>query len=1512
MPIDPRFLETEKPPLDPILIEKMRELSQQWAKEDELQIEKFTGSYMRDLISPIASQRFAGQRRALADPELRNPVYRKKLIEKVAVYGKVAQALEFQERAAAGPVGRAAIDLSKAGKTAGEAVSRTGRSFARLGGALGGKRKSREDVQFERALESVRRGEDPESSLIDTSSVIGKVARGAEFAKEGVAQIAPDLIPGTAALKLGGRGLAAGFWAARQFSDSYEDLKEMGASDKQALSLGAGIAAGTGAIEQFIPDPIGVLRNKGIGGAAIRGLSKKVQNAIGKVGLKKLKHPLAKRTAGQVAGALGRTAGETLEEGAQAALDEAVKFNLAARDEAIAERDVSDIGTKAIEAMIEAGPGLLALGAGGAAVGTGEQVSRFKKKAAGFKQSKIETEIIRFAQSRETPTRTQWAKWGVLDVDGHSQKTRKAGVIAIAGRLQKAAQARTIVDRQVPTEQQWKDWGFDPEKGLTREDRKEHLFARFREGYAAEVKDRQTKRRVAEELRQRDAIAADTVRDAKATAKTEQDAAKAEQDALGTPEGLAGVLGQVEGIQDATQPSEAAQELPAALGFADTLANAVQPAMSVDLESEIPVTQEGGLSAPEVILADVETDSPVVEPVNVTDEVDVTDSVKKINNVIGNFIQDTAGRIGIDIEKAGRGLKKAKGIGARFALSRGEFPQSVFEAKIEKEGFESKIETRLRFTVKKFRKLEKKVFGKNGMSNDDIVIVNAALKGDAAAMNSLDLEIRLVISEMRQQVDALSAQLRSMGVITGDLAVIVKSNEGTYLTTTYRAFQGPKWAEDIPQEIKNAYADFIRKEFPDSTNEEINGMIDKILYDAEQSGSPMAMAKQARLGAKDVSILTRKKDLPDELKALLGEETDPILNYAMSVTKLGSLIANHQFQMDIRDANGGEYFSKNAISGTDKGNMVVEIELANETFHTTPELKAALDREYQRDSLLPWLRHYMKANAAVKISKTLLSQQAQVRNIEANILLSVANGHWRLGMLKPAWKATWANFTGKGSKQTQNLIESAVEYQVVGQDVRAGELADLVNDAANSVDIESHVYSYEAKRASIVKKALRKGLRVAARAYQAGDDFFKLYAWLNERARYKKAYPNATLVEIKQKAAEVVRNTFPNYSLIPEGVKQIRRFPIVGSFVSFRSEMIRTSYKILLLIRKEIANPETRKIGYTRLAGTSTAAIAIVSLADSLRLFYKVSKQDEEDLRNFLPDYQKNSTLAHTTGNVDGEFGIIDLTYVDPHGSFRQIWNAFVLGDDLEDKVLGALEELFKPFISDEILFAKLIDVRRNRKESGTSIYNEEDNLSQITGDIVAHIWDAFEPGSVTTVERGTKGLTGYVSERGQTYSAAVEAGAAFLGQRVSNRNIRNSFPFVLGKLSKRKGKAEDILNDVMTRGGKVSDNEITEAYDSSTSAREAIFTEMSKVSNAAVRLLKSPGEVSRMLTASSISVRDKKSILTEVYFRKVYTDAFWSKVRTANPEEFVRRRATLFRLNKRKLENNKKRTSQE
>ncbi len=1411
-------------------------------KSDKLYRNYLGDKYEQNLTSSLRGIRLKAAKKATE--EVTDPSDRQWLIGHVAKTGEARKFTRTQKRAKAKFGQRLSIAAQETGGAFVDAGTEQLEALAGAGNALTQEGRPADDVSFLRDLEFANQSTNRNVSRIDTEGAAGGAIRLAQKAGITSAGMAPDMAAGMLALSAGGIGASTAYWTTRNLAERRDDFVELGMNEKDALLVGGASALMEGAIENIIRDPTGMLKKTG----AVRKLARgKIKTLVKEAGKQTL-----------------RFAGELLEESLQAATDEGTKFLAGEASGRVERRDPNEIHRRAFQAAKEAAPGLgvMSLAFGGGNIASGLSQARMRV---------VNSEIMAAGRKGIVPSRKQWKRWA-----GAREKTsgleRKQALGELAEGIVTLDRIETLKRGEVPTAEQWANWGMPPEEGETEQDRLLHLNREY--------------------------------------------VVSAEQGPTVAPEALEGVPGQGEAPGAVTAPSDAIEAVPEATEAEVLVEDAKQTPQTSTIEVSVagkrqtadqveaiiqghtPTEQQRkdlGLDLVEEATEEIEeppldVDFRVVE----SDEVDITDSVKKTDSAIGDFIEDSAGRIGIDIVKAGRGLKKAKGIGARLALSRGELPQPIFESKVKKEGFEAKIETRLRFTVQKFRKLEKEVFGKDGMDGKDTAIVRIALQGSEPAMNSLDPKARPILAEIRHQVDALSAQLRSTGAIAGDMAIIVEGNEGTYLTTTYKAFQGPKWAQDVPQEIKNAYADFIRKEFPDKTNEEINGLIEKILYDAEQSGSPIAMAKQARLGAKDVSILTRKKDLPDELKALLGEEKDPILNYAMSVTKLGSLIANHQFQVDIRDANGGEYFSKDAIAGTDKGDMVAEIELANELFHATPELKAALDREYQRDTLVPWLRHYMKANAAVKVSKTLLSQQAQTRNIEANVLLSAANGHWRLGMIKPAWKATWANFIGKGSKQTQNLIESAVEYQVVGQDVRAGELKDLVNDAANSVDIESHMYSYEAKRASIARKALKGGLRVASRAYQAGDDFFKLYAWLNERARYKKAYPNATGSEIKQKAADVVRDTFPNYSLIPEGVKQIRKLPIIGSFVSFRSEMIRTSYKMLLLTRKEIANPETRKIGYTRFAGMSAAAYAIPSLANALRLFFKVSKQDEEDLKLFVPDYQKYNTLAHTTGNIDGEFGIIDLTYVDPHGSFRQMYNAFMTGEGLEDSVLGALGELFEPFISDEILFAKLIDVRRNRKENSTSIYNEEDNLDSITGDIVAHIWDAFEPGTVTSAERGVKGLTGYVSEHGQTYSAAVEAGAVFLGQRVSDRSVRNSMPFVVAKLNRRKRRSEDILTDVISRGGKVSDTEISEAYANSRTARESIYNEAKAVTEAAVRLLKSYDEVSGILKESGVTLRDRNAIFSGVYAERQYSKIFVSKVRRANSEEFEARMAAL------------------
>ena len=83
--------------------------------------------------------------------------------------------------------------------------------------------------------------------------------------------------------------------------------------------------------------------------------------------------------------------------------------------------------------------------------------------------------------------------------------------------------------------------------------------------------------------------------------------------------------------------------------------------------------------------------------------------------------------------------------------------------------------------------------------------------------------------------------------------------------------------------------------------------------------------------------------------------------------------------------------------------------------------------------------------------------------------------------------------------------------------------------------------------------------------YVAEDDTWKITNYFVEMARRKKAYANAGIKmsddAVKQEAANIVRNTVPNYAYVGDVVKTARLLPI-GNFMSFPSEMIRTTTNI--------------------------------------------------------------------------------------------------------------------------------------------------------------------------------------------------------------------------------------------------------------------------------------------------------------------------------------------------------------
>ena len=100
----------------------------------------------------------------------------------------------------------------------------------------------------------------------------------------------------------------------------------------------------------------------------------------------------------------------------------------------------------------------------------------------------------------------------------------------------------------------------------------------------------------------------------------------------------------------------------------------------------------------------------------------------------------------------------------------------------------------------------------------------------------------------------------------------------------------------------------------------------------------------------------------------------------------------------------------------------------------------------------------------------------------------------------------------------------------------------------------------------------------AQKAYVASDDVMKIYNFEIEVARRGRAYAKAgikkTQDELEREAAEIVKNTTPIYGRVGQLVRLARLSPF-GNFMSFPSEIFRSSTGIVEQILKDLKDPIT-------------------------------------------------------------------------------------------------------------------------------------------------------------------------------------------------------------------------------------------------------------------------------------------------------------------------------------------------
>ena len=880
---------------------------------------------------------------------------------------------------------------------------------------------------------------------------------------------------------------------------------------------------------------------------------------------------------------------------------------------------------------------------------------------------------------------------------------------------------------------------------------------------------------------------------------------------------------------------------------------------------------------------------------------EVTYQLKPGETDATRFGKDPSAGVGIArtipfIGEPGEMVKGVRTFFRNFFTAAGELPDDVYESKVRKEGRVAREMTRLRHVAADFRRGVSKAIGRRLLTQADVEKMNVVLRGEAD-MSTVPAEVRVPLQAMRDHIDYLSRQLIAEGVAQGDLVGIITKNLGVYATRSYRVFDDPKWREKVPAGVRNRAMDAIRDMAPDKSEAEQIGILESLLFRGAAE-SPVALLKGSKLGAKDLGIFMQRKEVPEWLRDLWGEYQDAGVNYARSVFKIANLLANHEFLGEVREAGLGKWLrtQEEGPIVNEYGQVITPIAAEGSSvmeplngLYTTPELKAAFERLDSPRNMPQWLRVYFGANYAVKYSKTVGSVMTHVRNLVSNTGFAIANGHWRLDK---AGKAIWTTATGTwqlSGQKFRDYYERLAELGIVGEDVRAGELQDALRDAAR-IDIDEYVYDRQARHAKKIVQAGRAAVRFTNALYQAEDSVWKIYALENEKARYAKAYPEWSEEQVEEHAAAIVRDTYPTYSKIGAGVKAIKRFPIVGTFVSFPAEVVRTTFNTIRIGMEEMQDPATRAIGAQRLAGTVVALSGLTVLSEGVMAALGISGDEDDDLRWFVPPWQEYSRFVYTAKPKDGKYSYVDLGYSDPHAWLTDAATALVKGEDWKDALTSATGEFLSPFASEEILLKSIRQAISNQTDTGRRIYNPEAPVGDQAADIVKHMWSkAFEPGTVTSLRRIGMGLTGRVSETGRSFDPIVETTAMLAGQRLQEVDIEQALGFRVRGFAKAVTDIQGIARKTLLTRGRVTGKEVATDRAKMEKLRLAKFAEMQKIL-AAARRLGVPDRNIEKLLRDSLSEKAAKSLLEEDYTPYEMTPQTVQRMMETSPEQFTER----------------------
>jgi hypothetical protein len=717
----------------------------------------------------------------------------------------------------------------------------------------------------------------------------------------------------------------------------------------------------------------------------------------------------------------------------------------------------------------------------------------------------------------------------------------------------------------------------------------------------------------------------------------------------------------------------------------------------------------------------------------------------------------------------------------------------------------------------------------HGLTEVDVLtLVDDAMANPTTLYAMQDRALREATRKARNFLDDMSEAVAT--ITGGQLGSAIMANRGNWMRRSYAAFDpAAGWNYDAVEKAAKANQsiagqpaakilqdarDFLLTEDPARTPGQIEAILRSLM---DRTNWERALTGQGV--SKPTESLMRRKELPAALRAVMGEERNPLKRYTLSAGFQAAFIARHEqqermaqigLQMGIFSTAREGVYTEEISDGAPTAQGQRRSGLAG--LYTTPEMKAALSRAqgttpdnliYKAGDLIKFL------SGEAKLNKVALSPDSYMVNLIGNVIGLVQTGDLftlsafgrmaeaikvmnsgrplaALGtaqaVLQETRRAHLARITAAGvadSSYSMADLQSSLDNKLL-QFIEADNLWNRASGGVRGAVLGQglgRIFGGTGRAIGAVtgaavgtalggKRIVDAQKQIAQWTLGAPDRFGKILAFQNNYAAHlASGMSDQAAFDL---ATEKTLDTMPDYSKLPELFKQLSQLGVMGSFIGFQVEVYRNAYHNFRYAAKELASgkPALMALGARRLIGASTVqALALGGFQAIIAGIFGQGASDDEDeayRRSLAKPYEKFGRLAYTA--LDGEkAAYFNTSYLLPQVTMWEITRAAFSGDSFETAIENALVAGKNQIAGGGVHTDPLLEALMNARKDGRPV-STETGYRQGAERIVYYLRRALEPGAIDKLDRTARAMDG--RDRNSRTFTLEEEGLRLLGVR--------------------------------------------------------------------------------------------------------------------------------------------------